>query len=94
MAKSAAQLCFSGGLISSGCKKKSMVRQKCTASLKKYGFCGILAIIYALDLPMPKNRKDLMEMFGSIKAILGMSSATWCSAMPKKQGPLSYECGH
>jgi len=68
-----------------------MVRQKCTVSLKRYGFCGILAIVYALDLPMPKNRKDLMEMFGSMKAILGMSSDTWCSAMPKKQGALSYE---
>jgi len=68
-----------------------MVRQKCTVSLKKFGFCGILAIVYALDLPVPKNRKDLMEIFRSIKAILGMSSATWCSAMPKKQGALSYE---
>ena len=33
----------------------SMVRAQCPASLRKYGFCGIFATVYAAKLPMPSS---------------------------------------
>jgi hypothetical protein len=67
-----------------------MTRQKCTASLKKYSFCAVLAIVYAANLIMPSSKAALETLLCEIKGIIGLSSATWKSSKPGKIGALSF----
>jgi len=67
-----------------------MTRQKCTASLKKYGFCAVLAIIYAANLIMPSSRAALEILLCEIKSVIGLSSGAWKSTKPGKIGGLSF----
>jgi len=54
-----------------------MVRPQCTASLRKYGFCGILAIIYANKLPMPSSVAKLKELLNEMKEVLCHPKGKW-----------------
>jgi len=66
-----------------------MVRQQCPKSLSKYGFCGILALIYAAKLPMPSSIEKLEDLFKQIKGILSMGKGKWKSANPKNKGAIT-----
>jgi len=64
---------------------------KCPKALSKYGFCGLLAVIYAAKLDMPANLTQLQVFFGEVKRICAMHSSKWRNAVPKKQGGISFE---
>jgi len=68
-----------------------MTRQKCPDSLRKYGFCAILAIIYAANLQMPQSQADLNILLIMVKEALQLSASTWTAKLAKKQGGLSYD---
>ena len=68
-----------------------MPRQKCTTSLRQYGFCGVLAVIYAADLPMPKSKTDLTILLIVIQHVLGFPSSWHTQGVAKKRGVLSFE---
>jgi len=68
-----------------------MPRQKCTTSLRQYGFCGVLAVIYAADLPMPKSKIDLTILLIVIQQVLGFSPSWRTQSVAKKRGALSFE---
>jgi hypothetical protein len=63
---------------------------KCPKALSKYGFCGLLAVIYAAKLEMPANLTQLQAFFGEVKRICAMDSSKWRNALPKKQGGISF----
>jgi len=67
----------------------SMVRAKCPTSLRKFGFCGILAIIYAARLQMPSSIPKLKTLLDNVKKILCMKKGKWTRATPKHTGAIS-----
>jgi hypothetical protein len=64
---------------------------KCPKSLQKFGFCGLLAVIYAAKLGMPANQAQLRALFKEVKRICAMQPGKWKNAMPKRQGGISFE---
>ena len=68
---------------------RPMVRPQCTASLRKYGFCGILAVIYAAKLPMPSSIAKLMELLNEMKKVLCHPKGKWSKSKPKYTGAIS-----
>jgi len=66
-----------------------MVRAQCPASLRKFGFCGILATIYAARLPMPSSVPKLKELLNDMKKILFLSKGKWSRSKPKHTGAIS-----
>ena len=66
-----------------------MVRPQCTASLRKYGFCGILAIIYAAKLPMPSSVAKLKELLNEMKEVLCHPKGKWSKSQPKYTSAIS-----
>ena len=67
-----------------------MVRMQCPTSLRKYGFCGILATIYAAKLPMPTSIDKLEKLLREIKGVLSMGLSKWGKAAPKHKGAISF----
>jgi len=63
----------------------------CPKSFGKFGFCGLLAVIYAAKLPMPANLTQLRAFFAHVKAVLSMKMSTWEAAKPRNQGGISFE---
>jgi hypothetical protein len=68
--------------------RRSLV--KCPTSLKKFGFCGLLAVIYATKMTMPANIAQLCALFEEVKRICGMHPGTWTNALPLRQGRISF----
>jgi len=66
-----------------------MVRAQCPTSLRKFGFCGILALIYAARLPMPTSVSKLKMLLEDVKKILYMKKGKWNKASPKHTGAIS-----
>ena len=63
---------------------------KCPKAFEKYGFCGILAVIYAAKLDMPANLTQLYTLFAEVKHICSIDKNRWCNVGPKKQGGISF----
>jgi len=59
-------------------------------SLRKYGFCGILATIYAAKLPMSTSIDKLEVLFKEIKAVFSMCQSKWGKTAPKHTGVISF----
>jgi len=68
-----------------------MVRQQCPPSLRKYGFCGTLAMIYAARLPIPSSQDKLKAFLQEIKGILQMDKGKWDRCAPKSTGAISLQ---
>ena len=68
-----------------------MVRPQCTASLRKYGFCGILAVIYAAKLPMPSSIAKLTELLNEMKEVLFHPKCKWSKSQPKHTCAISID---
>ena len=64
---------------------------RCPKSMSKYGFCGLLAVIYAAKLEMPANLIELQNFFEQVKQVLLMKKTKWKHAAPKNQGGISFE---
>ena len=67
----------------------SMVRRQCLASLRKFGFCGVLATVYAAKLPMPSSIPKLKTLLCEIKGVLCHDKGKWSRAQPKNTGGIS-----
>jgi len=66
-----------------------MVRQQCPVSLQKYGFCGLLATVYAARLPMPSSVNNLTNLLEEVKTILSLGKGKWGKTKPKHTGSIS-----
>jgi len=63
-----------------------MVRAQCPAALRKFGFCGILTVVYAARLPMPTSVAKMLTLFDEMKKVLCMKKGKWKSSQPKRTG--------
>lgn len=48
-----------------------MRRRQCPKVLRKYGFCGVLALVYALNLKMPCTEAGFDALLGQMQEIIG-----------------------
>ena len=69
--------------------RRSLV--KCPKCLQNYGFCGLLAVIYAAKLRMPANRTQLRAFFARVKRICVMEPGNWENTPPSRQGCISFQ---
>ena len=49
----------------------------CPPTVRKYGWCGVLALVYALGLLMPHTEAAFDELLLSMQRILGKTKAAW-----------------
>ena len=63
---------------------------QCPASLRKFGFCGVLATIYAAKLPMPTSIEKLQTLLQEMKKVLAKPTGKWRRATPKNTGAISF----
>jgi len=70
-------------------KVAGMVRAQCPASLRKFGFCCILATVYAAKLRMPSSMPKLKALLGKVKRVLQHNKGKWTRAQPKNTGTIS-----
>jgi len=66
-----------------------MTRRKCTQSLRKFGFCAILAVVYAVRLPMPASKNAFYRLLLDINSIIGKPGNQWAGSATKHIGMLS-----
>jgi hypothetical protein len=66
-----------------------MVRAQCPPSLRKFGFCGVLAVIYAARLPMPSSVAKMQALLDEMKEILSLKKSKWKSSDPRRTGNIS-----
>jgi len=66
-----------------------MVRAQCPASLRKFGFCGVLAVVYAARLPMPSSVAKMQTLLEDMKQVLRMKKGKWKSSQPKRTGNIT-----
>jgi len=66
------------------------MRRKCPPALKKYGWCGVLALLYATNLPMPTTELQFAKCLASLKKILGANMPRWApSRLAKTRGGIT-----
>jgi len=66
------------------------MRRKCPPALKKYGWCGVLALLYATNLPMPTTELQFAKCLASLKKILGAKMPRWAqSRLAKTRGGIT-----
>jgi len=66
-----------------------MVRAQCLASLRKFGFCSVLAVVYAARLPMPSSVAKMQTLLEDMKQVLRMKKGKWKSSQPKRTGNIT-----
>jgi len=49
----------------------------CPRTVRKYGWCGILAIVYACGLAMPSTERAFDELLDYIQSIIGKPKPCW-----------------
>jgi len=69
----------------------SMRLQKCPPCLKEFGWCGILAVVYATRLPMPRSQKQLALLFEDVKVALDIPSNIWTSSQKQIKGMINFD---
>jgi len=56
-----------------------------------HGFCGILAVVYALKRAVPRTKRELECLFDETRRILCMSKAKWTRSLPQNCGAICFE---
>jgi len=81
------------------------MRRKCPDVLRKYGWCGVLALHYALNLSMPKSEAEFTARLFALRTIIGAKLPRWKpSTKPSRRGGITtthtetvlshYKCAH
>lgn len=66
------------------------MRRKCPDMLCKYGWCGVLALHYALDLEMPTTEAKFTQRLSALRKIIGDKLPRWkASTKPKQRGGIT-----
>jgi len=66
-----------------------MVRARCPLSLRKYGFCGVLAVLYAARLKLPSSVAKLETLLDEVKRVFWLGKGKWTRSTPKNTGGIS-----
>jgi len=73
-------------------RKASIVHlKKCPPCLQEFGWCGILAVVYAALLPMPRSQKQLALLFENVKVALNFSSNVWILNQKQNRGSINFD---
>ena len=51
--------------------------RKCPPRMRNYGWCGVLALVYALRLDMPSTERAFDALLNRLQAILGQPKPCW-----------------
>ena len=81
------------------------MRRKCPDVLRKYGWCGVLALHYALNLSMPKSEAEFTARLFALRTIISAKLPRWKpSTKPSRRGGITtthtetvlshYKCAH
>lgn len=54
-----------------------MRHKSCPQALRKYGWCGVLALVYALGMPMPQTENEFDELLARLQRTLGKKKPLW-----------------
>ena len=66
------------------------MRRKCPVVLRKYGWCGVLAVLYATNLPMPQTELAFNKCLATFKKIISGRLPRWdCSNAAGKRGGIT-----
>jgi hypothetical protein len=65
--------------------------EKCPRCLKEFGWCGILAVVYAARLPMPQSRKQLALFLEDVKIAVDIPRGMWISCQMKNRGSINFD---
>jgi len=65
--------------------------KKCPPCLQEFGWCGILAVVYAANLPMPRSQKQLALFFENVKVALNICSDVWISNEKGQRGSIDFD---
>jgi hypothetical protein len=68
-----------------------MPLKKCPVCLQDFGWCGVLAVVYAARLPMPRSQKQLAYLFENVKVALEMPRRMWISCQKKNRGSINFD---
>jgi hypothetical protein len=66
-----------------------MVRAQCPGSISKFGFCGLLATLYAAKQPIPSSAKKFDAYLLEVKRILSLGRGKWGKDTQKSKGAIS-----
>lgn len=59
--------------------------RKCPRTLRKYGWCGVLALVYACGLPMPSSESGFDDLLRDMQRIIGKNKPTWKKTVNQKR---------
>ena len=66
------------------------MRRKCPDVLRKYGWCGVLALHYALNLSMPNSEAEFTARLFALRTIIGAKLPRWKpSTKPSRRGGIT-----
>jgi len=66
------------------------MRRKCPDVLRKYGWCGVLALHYALNLSMPKSEAEFTARLFALRTIISAKLPRWKpSTKPSRRGGIT-----
>mgnify|MGYP007083792985 CR=1 FL=1 len=54
-----------------------MLLPTCPPTVRKYGWCGVLALVYACGLDMPRTEQGFDELLSRLERVLGKSKPRW-----------------
>lgn len=66
-----------------------MVRAQCPTALRKFGFCGLLATLYAARQPIPSSKGGFDAYLKEVKRILSLGKGKWGDGTIKRRGAIS-----
>ena len=66
-----------------------MVRAQCPTSIRKFGFCGLLATLYAAKQPIPSSTAKFDAYLKEVKRILSLGKGKWGKDTRKSKGAIS-----
>ena len=70
-------------------ERVAMVRPQCPTAIRKYGFCGLLATLYAARQPIPSSKAKFEACLKDVKRILSISKGKWREGTEKRKGAIS-----
>ena len=66
------------------------MRRKCPDVLRKYGWCGVLALHYALNLSMPNSEAEFTARLFALRTIISAKLPRWKpSTKPSRRGGIT-----
>lgn len=67
------------------CRAARMAYHVCPPTVRKYGWCGVLALVYACGLVLPRTETAFDELLASMERIIGRRKPLWQRSANRKR---------